>query len=231
MTRILIVDDEQVARARLARLAGAIAGVEVVGEAADGLEAIEKIRELAPDVVLLDVEMPGCSGTEVAASLPAPRPAVIFCTAYERFAVEAFELGAVDYLLKPVTSARLEAALERTKARSRPAAPKRILARAGEKYVVIPVAEIVLFLSEGGLTKLCTRDREYWMEPSLNELEERLGAGPFLRVSRAAMLRLDDVKEVAPMPGGAGEALLKSGRKVEISRRRFKELLERLSDG
>lgn len=233
MIRVLIVDDELPARERLRRLLGGIDGVEIVGEAADGLTAIEQIRELQPDVVLLDIEMSGCRGTEVAASLPGPRPHVIFCTAYDQFAVEAFELRAIDYLLKPVSRARLSEALLRVRqpgvATGKLPPPQRFLARAGERYVVIPTASIVAFLAEGGLTKLCTQDREYWMDPTLNELEERLDAAHFFRVSRAAIIRLDDVKEVAPMPGGAGEVALQSGRRLEVSRRRFKDLLDHLT--
>ncbi len=210
MTRVLIVDDERPARERLQRLLGGLEGVSVCGEAGDGVAAIEQIRELRPDVVLLDVEMPGCRGTEVAASLPEPRPYIIFCTAYDHYAVEAFELRAVDYLLKPVTRSRLEQALAKTReAAPKLPAPQRFLARAGERYVVIPVADIVAFLSESGLTKLCTRDREYWMDPTLNDLEARLDAAHFFRISRAALVRLDEIKEVAPLPGGSGQVTLK----------------------
>lgn len=230
MTRVLIVDDELPARERLQRLLGGLEGFCVCGEAVDGVTAIEQIRELRPDVVLLDVEMPGCRGTEVAASLPDPRPHIVFCTAYDRYAVEAFELRAIDYLLKPVSRSRLEQALAKTReAAPRLPAPQRFLARAGERYVVIPVADIVAFLSESGLTKLCTRDREYWMDPTLNDLEVRLDAAHFFRISRAALVRLDEIKEVAPLPGGSGQVTLKSGRREEVSRRRFRELLDRLA--
>jgi len=233
MIRVLIVDDELPARERLRRLLGGMEGVEIAGEAVDGITAIEQIAQLRPDVVLLDIEMPGCRGTEVAASLAEPRPAIIFCTAYDQFAVEAFELRALDYLLKPVSRQRLSEALQRVREPRRESGKlppaQRFLARAGERYVVIPTASVAAFLSEGGLTKLCTHDREYWMEPTLNELEERLDAAQYFRVSRAAIIRLDDVKEVLPMPGGNGEVALKSGRKLEVSRRRFKDLLDHLS--
>ncbi|MGJ5815065.1 LytR/AlgR family response regulator transcription factor [Paludibaculum fermentans] len=230
MTRVLIVDDELPARERLQRLLGGLEGVCVCGEAGDGVAAIEQIRELRPDVVLLDIEMPGCRGTEVAASLPEPRPHIIFCTAYDNYAVEAFELRAVDYLLKPVTRSRLEQALAKTReAAPKLPPPQRFLARAGERYVVIPVADIIAFLSESGLTKLCTRDREYWMDPTLNDLETRLDTAHFFRISRAALVRLDEIKEVAPLPGGSGQVTLKSGRREEVSRRRFRELLDRLA--
>ena len=111
--RTLVVDDEEPARVRLRQLLSAIPEVEVIGDAEDGVQALERISELTPDLVLLDIQMPGCSGLEVAASLGRPRPAIIFCTAYDQYAVDAFELHAVDYLLKPVNRARLGAALER----------------------------------------------------------------------------------------------------------------------
>ena len=115
MLRALIVDDEEPARERLRRLLAEAADVEVVGEAADGEEAMDQIAALAPDVVFLDIQMPACSGMEVASSLGAPRPRIIFCTAFDQFAVDAFELNAVDYLLKPVNRARLDKALERVR--------------------------------------------------------------------------------------------------------------------
>ena len=107
MIRVMLVDDEQAARERLRQLLGPIPGLEIVGEAADGEQAIERIVELRPDLVLLDIQMPGCTGLEVAASLPSPRPRIIFCTAFDQYAVDAFELHAVDYLLKPVNRVRL----------------------------------------------------------------------------------------------------------------------------
>ncbi|MBI4892510.1 MAG: response regulator [Acidobacteria bacterium] len=232
MTRILLVDDEQPARARLRRLLESMDGVEICGEAADGPAALEQVRNLKPNVVLLDIEMPGCSGTEVAASLPEPRPRIIFCTAFDHYAVEAFELNAADYVLKPVSRARLEAALRKAAPAPQTAAhAQRLLARAGERYVVIPVAEITLFLSEQGLTHLYTNDRDYWMEPTLNDLETRLDPAQFFRISRSALIRMDEVKDVAPMPGGSGEVTLKAGRRLEVSRRRFRDLLERLEFG
>jgi two-component system, LytTR family, response regulator len=114
--RTLVVDDEQPARERLKQLLLAHEDVEVVGEAGDGIEAIEKMSELAPDLVVLDIQMPGASGLDGAASLGRPRPSVIFCTAFDQYAVDAFELSALDYLLKPVNRARLAAALDRVRA-------------------------------------------------------------------------------------------------------------------
>jgi two-component system LytT family response regulator len=120
--RTLLVDDEQPARDRLRQLLAGMEHVEIVGDAEDGIQAIERVAELEPDLLLLDIQMPGCSGLEVAASLGRPRPAIIFCTAYDQYAVDAFELQAIDYLLKPVNRARLGAALDRVRERCRGAA-------------------------------------------------------------------------------------------------------------
>ncbi len=124
MIRTLVIDDEQPARERLKQLLSAHTDVDVVGEADDGLQAAEKIAELTPDLVLLDIQMPGASGLDVAASLGRPRPAVIFCTAFDQYAVDAFELSALDYLLKPVNRARLAAALDRVRAATTPTDPR-----------------------------------------------------------------------------------------------------------
>jgi two-component system LytT family response regulator len=115
MIRTLIVDDEEPARDRLRQLLSSIDDVNIVGEAEDGEQAIQQILELRPDLVFLDIQMPACSGLEVAASLPSPRPRIIFCTAFDQYAVDAFELHAIDYLLKPVSRARLADALSRAR--------------------------------------------------------------------------------------------------------------------
>src|SRR5258705_6795550 len=116
MTRILIADDEAPARARLRQILAAHPDLEIIGEAETGPRTMELAAQLKPDVILLDIQMPGCSGIDVVASLPHPRPHVIFCTAFDQHAVDAFELHAVDYLLKPISRARLAKALERVRA-------------------------------------------------------------------------------------------------------------------
>jgi two-component system LytT family response regulator len=173
MIRTLLVDDEQPARDRLRQLLTAHADVEVVGEAEDGVQAAERVAEVAPDLVLLDIQMPGVSGLEVAASLPRPAPAIIFCTAYEQYAVDAFELNAVDYLLKPVNRARLGAALDRIRSadrwrapaidkalRSAALTPARFLARKGARYRVVPRSDVVAFTFAEGLTRVHTADEQ-----------------------------------------------------------------------
>jgi two-component system LytT family response regulator len=240
MIRALIVDDEAPARDRLRLLLGEAADVEVVGEAEDGERAAEQVAALSPSVVFLDVQMPGCSGLEVAASLPASGPIVVFCTAFDRYAVDAFELNAVDYLLKPVSRARLEKALDRVRRGDAPAdgvtrvlratrPASRFLARKGASYRVVHAREVLCFVSEGGLTKLHAADGDYWVPPTLNDLEERLDPRQFFRLSRAAIVNLDAVREVVPTDGGQGEAALRDGTRLEISRRRFRDLTDRLS--
>lgn len=239
MIRALLVDDEAPARERLRRLLAELADVEVVGEAEDGERAMEQITRLGPDLVFLDIQMPGCTGMEVAASLPAPRPHIVFCTAFDQYAVDAFDLSAVDYLLKPVNRARLAQALDRVrqgqtsddaivKATLAAAPPARFLARRGSTYRVVAARDVLCFLSEDGITKLCSTDQHYWMSPTLNDLEARLDPRQFFRISRAAIVNLDTVREVAPTAGGHGEVALKDGSRHEVSRRRFKELTEKL---
>ena len=242
MIRALVVDDEQPARERLRELLRAIADIEIAGEAADGEEAIQKVVELQPDVVLLDIQMPGISGLEVAACLPRPRPKIIFCTAFDQYAVDAFELHAIDYLLKPVNRVRLAHAIERVRqedplksetdlervTRELPLTNTRLLVRCDDRYRVIPQREVVYFSSEGGLTRVHTRDREYVFEPTLNDLEAGLDTAVFFRISRAVIVNLDSIIEVRPLIGGTADVALNTGVVLEVSRRRVKDLLERL---
>jgi two-component system, LytTR family, response regulator len=244
LIRVLIVDDEVPTRVRLRQLLVAHTDIEVSGEAGNGADAMKMVAELHPDAMLLDIQMPGCSGIDVAASLPQPRPYIIFCTAYDQHAVEAFELHAVDYLLKPVGHARLAQALEHLRAlpalgereesldhviRGRASLPGRFLVRRGGRYLVVQESHVLYFGSEGSLTRLVSDDGEYWMDPTLNDLELRLGPQRFFRISRAALINLNAVAEVIPLTGGSGEVLLKNGQRLEVARRRFRELLQFLA--
>jgi two-component system LytT family response regulator len=239
--RVLLVDDETLARDRLREMLASFADLEIVGEAGDGEEAIDRIVALRPDVVFLDVQMPGASGLEVARSLGSPGPRIVFCTGFDEYAVEAFELSAADYLLKPVTRARLAQTVERMRrtalpewdaARERATRPgggaTRFLARCGERFRVVPQDEVLCFSAEQGLTALTTARERHWMEPTLNDLERRLDPEVFFRVSRAAIVRLDAIAEVVPLVGGYGELLLRNGARVQVSRRRLRELLLRI---
>lgn len=242
--RVLLVDDEAPARGRLRQLLSERADVAIVGEAEDGIEAIERIQELSPDVVFLDIQMPGCSGLDVAASLGPARPAIIFCTAFDEHAVDAFELQAVDYLLKPVTRARLDAALARVtpsatappaagdadaaEGATLPGSPTRFLARRGARYKVVPLAEVVAFSFDEGQTRLHTATEQLLMQPTLAQLLRRLDPARFFQVSRAAVVHLDAVREAKPHSDGAGQIVLSNGTVVEVSRRRWRPLLDEL---
>ena len=245
MIRTLLVDDEQPARERLKQLLAAHEDVEVVGEAEDGLQAAEKIAELAPDMILLDIQMPGASGLDVAASLGRPRPAVIFCTAFDQYAVDAFELSATDYLLKPVNRARLAAALDRVRSatsprlqdrqldevtRSNGLSPTRFLARRGARFRVVSATEVVAFTFVEGVTHLLTATEQMSMAPTLAALARRLSPSDFFQVSRSAIIRLDAVREAKPFSDGTGEITLANGQTVVVARRRWRALLERLED-
>jgi two-component system LytT family response regulator len=213
-------------------------GFEIAGEASTGVEAIKLVSELKPDVLLLDIQMPACSGIDVAASLPNPRPHIIFCTAHDQHAVDAFELHAIDYLLKPISRVRLAEALQRVRtlaAAPRPekqlGSPARFLVKNASHYLVVGESRVLYFSSEDGLTKLIAADAQYWLGPTLNELEQRLERSRFFRISRAALINLNAVEQVFPLPGGSGEVLLSNGSRLEVSRRRFNDLLQLLDGG
>lgn len=231
MLRVLVIDDEPLARERLARMLAAFPSLIIAGECADGPSALEQIRTLDPDAIFLDIEMPGCSGLDVAASLPPGRPRIVFCTAYDQYALGAFEVRACDYLLKPVQRPRLEEAVRRlTEPAGAPPEvpqPTQFLARDGERYVAVPVREITAFVSREGLTRLLGR-REHIIDVTLNDLEGRLPQTHWCRISRSALVQLSMVAEVHPMPGGGGEAMLRTRERLEVSRRRLPVLLERL---
>jgi DNA-binding LytR/AlgR family response regulator len=186
--------------------------------------------------------MPACSGIEVATSLPSPRPIIVFCTAYDQYAVEAFEVHAVDYLLKPVNRSRLARTMDRLRqvsseeadskvekaTRALVSSPSRFLGKRGNRFHVIPQDDVLYFVSEGGLTKLCTKSNHYWVQPNMTELEHRIDPSVFFRISRSVIVNLNAVKEVAPLVGGFGEVRLAQGTNLDVSRRRFKSLVERL---
>lgn len=239
--RALIVDDEPAARQRLARLL-AEAGVEVVGEAADGVEALARVGELAPDLVLLDIAMPEVDGFDVARHLEEPRPLIVFQTAYDEYALEAFEHEALDYVVKPVTRERLARALERARRRlgAGGAAPlpadllarlrqaieggggrsgARLLVRDGRAHRLLPLAEVLLCTAEDGASYAHAAGRRYLTDYTLKELEARAG-GRFLRVGRSALVNLDAVETVRAEGDGAATLTLAGGAEVRVSRRR-----------
>lgn len=227
--RAVIADDEAPARDRLRQLLAAYPEIEIVAEAANGAEAIQLSSATKPDVLFLDVQMPGASGLDVAASLPAPRPAIIFCTAFDQHAVDAFELNALDYLLKPVSRARLAQSLQRITAASLPPSSaylSRFLVRNGSHYVIVPAQRAAILESLDGLTRITTVEGNvHWIDPSLQELETQLDPARFFRVSRNAIVSLSEILELHPLPGGAAEVVLRRGARLDVSRRRLRALM------
>jgi two-component system LytT family response regulator len=234
LIRALIADDEEPARERLRQLLAAHSGFEVVAEAKNGAEAIQLTASVKPQLLFLDIQMPGWSGLQVAACLPAPRPAIIFCTAFDQHAVDAFELNAIDYLLKPISRARLAESLQRLASTETPLSAEaerqkyvsRFLVRNGSHYVVVAAHRTAYFESVEGLTRLTTVEGQtYWVDPSLQELESQVDSRRFFRISRNAMVGVAEILELHPLPGGAAEIVLKRGVRLEVSRRRVRPLV------
>jgi two-component system, LytTR family, response regulator len=235
----LVVDDEPVARAGLRAMLRAFDWVDVVGEAADGESAVAAIHALRPELVFLDVQMPGLLGTEVLRRLERP-PFVIFTTAYSEHAVSAFELGAVDYLLKPFGPTRLAAAMERVRsALGEPASAdpferlsgalaggpiSRVFVRVGGALVALPVDRVSWFEADGDYVIAHEANARHVLHLSLSRLDERLDPRRFSRVHRAHIVNLDQVRAFKRDAGGNLEAELLDGARVPVSRARAQEL-------
>ena len=224
--RALIVDDEFLARQRIEDLLRKENDIEVVGEASTGIEAVEKIRELHPDLVFLDVQMPGMSGTDVAATLGDELPATIFVTAFDRHAVKAFELDALDYLVKPFDDERFEQALSRARKRMPSAGYlQRIAVDIRGQTRLVPADMIDYISASGPYAELHVGDRSFAVRERMAALEERLDPEQFFRVHRSAIVRLDRVEALLRGSGGDYAVRLKNGVEVSLSRSR-REALE-----
>jgi two-component system LytT family response regulator len=235
--RALIVDDERLARAELARLLRPHTCVEVIGEASNADEAEILIESLDPELLFLDIQMPGRNGFELLAALTKP-PKVIFVTAYDEYALRAFEVSALDYLMKPVAAERLSAALARLSAAeaSAPEGPEtrlssnqQVLVRDGERCWFVRLAEIQLFESEGNYTRLFLSDGRPLIGRSLSYLEARLDPAQFFRASRRHILNLKFVKGLTPDVDGGFEVTMTGGMVVGMSRRRAQDFRDRMS--
>ena len=215
--RVVIVDDEELARARLRRLLSSRRDVEIVAELGDGAEAVARLGELAPDVVLLDVRMPQRDGFEVLATIDgAARCAVIFVTAYDAYAVRAFTAGAADYLLKPVDGERLGLALDRARQRLEhgagatgladvvaalraDVAPRRIAVRDGARFVFVPIADIDAAIADRNYVELRAQGRTYTTRATLAAVEADLDPAAFVRVHRSVILRIARITAIEPL--------------------------------
>ena len=245
--RVLIVDDEPAARRRLALMLEEL-DVEVAGEAANGLDALERVRAVQPDVLLLDIAMPEIDGLDVARHLGSPAPLIIFQTAYDEFALAAFDHAAVDYLVKPVSLDRLERALGRARERLRtsgpaagdealtpdviealrsavrpPARTPRLLVRDRGGHRLVAWADIRRFATEQGGVFAELADARLLTDYTLAELERRAGA-LFVRANRGDLVNIEHVVRIVANPEGTGELELAGGARVPVSRRRLTEV-------
>ena len=240
--RIILADDELQARKRLTRLLESMPDVEVMASCASGAEVLDQLRRVQADVLLLDISMPGMGGLELCAQLPPGGPAVIFVTAHAHHAVEAFELGVADFVLKPVTGARLAKAIERVTARvaDRPAGPgnappmasaptssPRLALETRNGVVLLDPAAILYARFDGALVTVATALASWVTDLSLTELAARLPAR-FHRVDRRHLLNLDEVTSLRPEPTGGYLAVTRSGAEVPVSRAAARQLRRRL---
>jgi len=252
--RVVIADDERPAREFLKSLLRDFADVEIVGEAENGADAVEMIKDTRPDLALLDLQMPEVSGIEAVKTLrKSQMPVVAFITAFDNYAVQAFELNAVDYLLKPVEKQRLGETLRRAAERLehadwretetekiRNAAStydessssghlERIPVRQRDTIVLVPVDEIASIVADGELLHITTIDnKKYTINYRLKDLELRLDERKFVRLSRGAISNLDMISRIAPMPGGTYQIILKNGQEITSSRLQSKILRTKL---
>ena len=251
--RAYLVDDEPLARARLARLLDETRRVEVIGTTTEPEEAVEVLTSAPPDLCFLDIQMPRLNGFEVLARLP-QQPLVVFTTAYDQYALNAFAVNSVDYLLKPVEARDLERALAKVERlgvagalsapalgalaramaeslrETRPQYPERIASRLGERLRFIDLATVTHFFAEDKLTYASVGGKAHCVDHSIADLEQRLDPRQFLRIHRATLVNLAYVKEVAPLPGGGLNLRLKDGLDTDltVSRDRARLLKTRL---
>ena len=247
--RAFLIDDEPLALKRLARLLEATGRVEIVGRATDPANGLAELAGDPVDVVFLDIQMPGLSGLQVAQRLP-PRAMVVFTTAYEQHAVAAFEVNAVDYLLKPIARERLQATLDRLAARRddpareglretlarltdqlrAPSHLAHLASRIGERVQLIPVHEVTHVVARDRATYAVTATAEHMLDATIVELERKLDPGHFIRIHRGALVNVAYVAELHADFGGRLTLRLKNDRRTElvVARDRVRALKERL---
>ena len=226
--KAIIIDDERLARAELRRLLAAHSEIEIAGEACNGDEALTLIAQTSPDLLLLDVQMPGLTGFDVLERLD-EIPQVIFTTAYDAYAIKAFEVNALDYLMKPIAPARLAGALAKVRPRSGPTRLERVFVRDGDRCWIVALPDIFLLESEGNYTRVHFNGHHPLIRRSLNALEAQLDPAMFFRANRQEILNLKWIDKVDLGVAGGLSVTLRGGRAVEMSRRQSGRLREILS--
>jgi two-component system LytT family response regulator len=247
--RVLVADDEAPARGKLKRFLEAAAGIEVVYEAGSGTRALDVIRESAPDLVFLDVQMPGLDGFAVLEALPAgAMPHVVFVTAYDAYALKAFEVHAVDYLLKPFDAERFERALARARERvaarrgseerdwlrrlvselvdRKPSHEEHLLVEAASRSVLLATAAIDRIEADRNYASVCSSGRVYTLRATMDELEGRLDPSRFVRINRSTIVNVERIVDLVPEGHGDAVVRLGDGTRLRLSRR-YRDRLER----
>ncbi len=241
-TKILIVDDEPLAREALAMALAEFEDVDVIGECSDGFEAVKSIKEVKPDLVFLDIQMPKLDGFDVLELLGEDPPYIVFVTAHDEYALKAFESHALDYILKPVSPERLKKSFVKINERlqektSQPMREllvdrqshiipiNRVLVRDRTRVYIIPVADIVYFEAEDDYVSIHTSERDYLKKETLSHLEKLLDARQFIRIHRSYILNINHLDKIEPYTKDSRIAILKNGKTLPVSRSGYQLVL------
>lgn len=242
----VLVDDEPPARQHLARLLSVYPDVRVVGEAANGLEALQLVADHQPAAIFLDIEMPGLSGLDVAKQLDGP-PVIVFVTAYDQYAVKAFEANGVDYVLKPIMPDRLSKAIGKIRTalmHPRPAydaavhaalttlqsgPPAKLAVRRGSRVVLLSPKDILYAVAEDKLVFVCTSGDRFLINRTISDLESLLSRAGFFRISRSGLVNLEHARELLPQSSGTWRLKLSNNVELGVSRERARELRSRIA--
>ena len=239
--RVAIVDDEELARGLLREMLGAHPELEIVAECANGFAAVKAIAETRPELLFLDIQMPKLDGFEVL-ELIDPGPAVVFVTAYDRYAIQAFDAQAADYLLKPFSAERFERALERAKTRlgegrrepavARPPEqrPERVVVKDGTRVHVIPIAKLDYVEAQDDYVALHSGGKSYLKQQAIAVMEAALDPAKFVRIHRSAIVNLERVARIEPYGKESRVAILADGSRLPVSRAGYARLLEAMGD-
>ncbi|MFZ5518845.1 MAG: LytR/AlgR family response regulator transcription factor [Candidatus Zhuqueibacterota bacterium] len=244
--RTLIIDDEKLARSRLRRMLDASETIEIVGEASDGQEGLVLVESTRPDLIFLDIKMPHLSGFEMLTKLE-KSPYIIFTTAYDQYALQAFEENTIDYLLKPISQAKLDRAISKveTIVRQGSAAPfdlerllkavdkkqsviRRFSVKVGDRIFIIPDHEIHFFKAEEKYTFLQTAKDEYIIAFTLKELEDKLDPDLFCRVHRSFIINLEKIESIHKWFGGRLKLMMRNGQEILVSQNYVNEFKQRI---
>lgn len=241
--RTVLVDDEPIARQILEEELAEIPGLAILGQADNGKVAIEMINAHRPDLVLLDIQMPGCDGFEVVRRLSPVPPAVIFVTAFDQHALRAFDAGAADYLLKPIRRDRLRAAIEKARAAIKhpvetaetlartmevagPAGRKRVVGKKGEEFFLLDLDEVLAFRADGELVWIITKQRRYLANQTLQELATRFEGTQFRRIHRSALINVDHVRKMSTLSSQRWLVTMSNEMELIVSKRQAHTIRE-----